>query len=64
MLVLSRKPGESIVLGNNVTVTVVAVHGRQVKLAFDAPAEMRIWRGEIFEQVQPDLEFVAQEAHL
>jgi carbon storage regulator len=46
MLVLSRKPGEQVVLGNGITLTVVEVRGDRVRLAFDAPAQVRILRGE------------------
>jgi hypothetical protein len=37
MLVLSRKPGEQVALGNGITLTVVEVKGNRVRLAFDAP---------------------------
>lgn len=62
MLVLSRKPGESVVIGGNITVTVVEVRGNRVRLAFDAPHEVCILRGELVGdqsrliQVDPDLE--------
>ncbi len=47
MLVLSRKPGEQVVLGNGVTLTVVEVRGERVRLAFDAPSQVRILRAEL-----------------
>jgi len=47
MLVLSRKPGEKVVIGNGVTVTVVSVLGNKVRLAFDAPDQVRILRAEL-----------------
>jgi carbon storage regulator len=47
MLVLSRKPGEKIVIGGDITVSVVEVHGDRVRLAFEAPAEVRILRAEL-----------------
>jgi len=47
MLVLSRKPGETVRIGKEVTVTVVEVKGRQVKLAIRAPEQISIWRGEL-----------------
>jgi carbon storage regulator CsrA len=47
MLVLSRKPGEKVVIGNGITVTVLAVTGNKVRLAFDAPDQGRILRGEL-----------------
>jgi carbon storage regulator CsrA len=47
MLVLSRKPGETIVIGNGITVTVVAVVGSKVRVGIDAPDPVRILRGEL-----------------
>jgi len=54
MLVLSRKPGEKIVIGNNITVTVVAIAGNRVKLALEAPAQVPILRGELIDWHQPE----------
>jgi carbon storage regulator len=47
MLVLSRKPGEQVVFGNGITLTVVEVRGGRVRLAFDAPDQVRIRRAEL-----------------
>jgi carbon storage regulator len=47
MLVLSRKQGQRIVVGNGITVTVVSVRGSRVKLGFDGPAEIPIHREEV-----------------
>jgi len=47
MLILSRKPGEEIVIGRGVHVMVLEVRGNQVKLGFSAPAEVPIHRKEI-----------------
>jgi carbon storage regulator len=47
MLVLSRKPGEKIVLNNNITVTVLEVLGNRVKVGIAAPANVRVLRGEL-----------------
>ncbi len=47
MLVLSRKPGEKIVLGNGITLTVIEVRGKRVRLAFDAPDHVCILRAEL-----------------
>jgi carbon storage regulator len=47
MLVLSRKRGEQVVLGNGITLTVVEVKGNRVRLAFDAPDQVRILRAEL-----------------
>ena len=47
MLVLSRKAGEKVVIGNGITVTVVAVTGNRVRVGIDAPDQVRILRGEL-----------------
>jgi carbon storage regulator len=47
MLTLSRKPGEQVVIGNGITLTVVEVKGNRVRLAFDAPDQVRILRAEL-----------------
>jgi carbon storage regulator len=47
MLVLSRKPGEQVVIGTGITLTVVEVRGNRVRLAFDAPDQVRILRAEL-----------------
>ena len=48
MLVLSRKPGEKLVIGGNIEVTVVAVCGNRVKLGFSAPQSVSIQREEVW----------------
>jgi carbon storage regulator len=54
MLVLSRKPGEQLVIGNDITLTVVWVRGNRVRLAFEAPDQVRILRSELAcRQVEP-----------
>jgi carbon storage regulator len=53
-LVLSRRVNEAIVIGGNVTVTVVAIHGAQVRLAVDAPRDVTIWRDEILERMSKE----------
>jgi carbon storage regulator len=55
MLVLSRKRGESIVIGNGITITVVDVKGNRVRLAFNAPAEVPIHRKEIQDRIEAGL---------
>jgi carbon storage regulator len=47
MLVLSRKPGEKLIISDNIIVSVVAVDGQRVKLAFEAPPEVPILRAEL-----------------
>ena len=51
MLVLTRRHGESVRIGQDIRVTVVASTGSQVRIAIEAPEEVGIFREEIFEQV-------------
>ena len=54
MLVLSRKVGEEIVIGDNIRVRVVSVQGNQIRLGFDAPREVSIQRAELLERAERD----------
>ena len=56
MLVLTRKLGEVIRVGEFVTVRVLEVKGNQVRLGVDAPANVRIYREEIYRAVQKENE--------
>jgi len=47
MLVLSRKVGECIVIGDGIVLTVLGVRGGQVRLGIDAPRTTPVWRGEL-----------------
>jgi len=53
MLVLSRKAGEAIVLGGNITVYVLGVEGDRVKLGVDAPPEVLVLRSELVRAQYP-----------
>jgi carbon storage regulator len=52
MLVLSRKPGETIMLGADIEVTVVRVKGDRVHLGFKAPLDLPIHRREVYDAIQ------------
>lgn len=52
MLVLSRKPGQRIMIGDDVTVTVVSVQGNQVKIGIQAPHDVDVHREEILERIK------------
>lgn len=47
MLVLSRKIGEKIVIGDNVVLTIVAIKGNQIRVGVEAPRKVTVWRGEL-----------------
>ncbi len=52
MLVLSRKEEESIMIGENIEIKILSVKGDTVKIGIIAPPEMKIYRKEIFEEIQ------------
>lgn len=52
MLALSRKQGESIMIGGNIEITVLEVKGDQVKLGISAPKSVPVYRKEIYVQIQ------------
>jgi carbon storage regulator len=47
MLVLSRRPGEKVIIGKDIVITVARVNGDRVKIGIDAPPELRVLRGEL-----------------
>ncbi|MER2108707.1 MAG: carbon storage regulator CsrA [Solibacillus sp.] len=52
MLVLSRKKGESIMIGDHIEVKILAVEGEQVKLGIVAPKTVKVHRSEVFAAIQ------------
>jgi carbon storage regulator len=54
MLVLNRKSGQCVVIGHDITVMVLKVHGSQVKLGISGPKNVSIHREEIFQKVAKD----------
>jgi len=56
MLILMRRIGEKLMIGDDVTVTILGVQGSQVKIGIDAPKEVEIWREELYQQIQDDKE--------
>lgn len=54
MLILSRKSGESLRIGGDVRITVVEMKGNQVRIGIAAPTTMRIYREEIYLQIQEE----------
>lgn len=64
MLALTRKVGERIVIGDNITVIVVDVKGDNIRLAIDAPKELKIYRGEIYDAIVAENKQAAAPASL
>ncbi|MFJ7831960.1 carbon storage regulator CsrA [Peribacillus sp. NPDC097284] len=54
MLVLTRKPNESIVIGNDIEITVLAIEGEQIKLGINAPKNVDIHRKEVYLSIQQE----------
>ncbi len=54
MLALTRKKGESLVINNNIEVTVLEIRGDQVKIGISAPKEVPIYRKEVYLQIQEE----------
>lgn len=56
MLALTRKKGESLVVNNNVEITVLDIRGDQVKIGISAPKDVPIYRKEVYLQIQKENE--------
>ena len=54
MLILTRRPGESLHLGDTIRITVLSLQGKQVKIGIDLPPELTVYRGEIYESVKEE----------
>ncbi|MGI9326962.1 MAG: carbon storage regulator CsrA [Pseudomonadales bacterium] len=54
MLILTRKVGETLMIGDSVTVTVIAVKGNQVRIGVSAPRDVGVHREEIYERIQKE----------
>ena len=52
MLVLSRKPGQTLVIGDDVVVTILEVNGERVKIGVEAPREIPVLRGELYVEIR------------
>ena len=62
MLVLTRRLGEAITVGDNVKIIIVEIDGNQVKLGIEAPREIEIYREELFEKIK-GISFDSQKEH-
>jgi carbon storage regulator len=56
MLILTRRVGETVVIGNDVTVTILGVKGNQVRVGINAPKTVAVHREEIYERIKREQE--------
>ncbi len=54
MLILSRKVDEKIKIGDDITITLIDVHGDQVKIGVEAPKNVKVFRQEVFDAIQTE----------
>ena len=62
MLILSRRTDESIVIGDEVTITILSVKGKQVRIGIDAPPNVSVHREEIYRKIQDGEQPAGREA--
>ena len=60
MLALARKVNQSIIIGNDIEITLLEIKGDQVKIGINAPKSVPIYRKEIYEQIQEENKKAAQ----
>ena len=54
MLILSRKTDQAIKIGDDITITIIDIHGDQVKIGVDAPRDVKVFRQEVFNAIKTE----------
>jgi len=63
MLVLTRRLGETIVIGDDIVIKIVDIHGKQIRVGIEAPTEVSVYRGEIYDRIMLENKAAAQAAN-
>ena len=62
MLILSRKTNEKIMIGDDISISIIEVRGDQVRIGVDAPKSVKVFRREVFDAIKAENEAAAQSA--
>jgi len=62
MLILSRKINEKIIIGEDISVSIIEIRGDQVRIGVDAPKTVKVFRQEVFEAIKAENKAAAQSA--
>ena len=60
MLVLTRRLGETIVIGDDIVIKIVDIHGKQIRVGIEAPSEISVYRGEIYDRIMQENKAAAE----
>ena len=64
MLVLTRRLGETIVIGDDITIKIVDIHGKQIRIGIEATKEISVYRGEIYDRIMQENKAAAEAANV
>jgi len=62
MLILSRKVNEKVVIGEDVTISIIEIRGDQVRIGIDAPKTVKVFRQEVFDAIKAENKAASQSA--
>ena len=60
MLVLTRKPGEGIIIGDDISISIVEIKGGAIRIGIEAPRDKKIYRQEVFERITQENKLASQ----
>lgn len=60
MLILTRRPGEALHLGDDIKITILGIQGKQIKLGLDVPRDLTVYRDEVYKRIQEQNEEALQ----